>query len=129
MARGVQSVKFPSDMIYSLLNFLRTCAFIFLWYKILVPWQHWDYHTLTALSLELCPHKSGQLSTIIPNNHGITITYIILHILTILYPDTRNVKYMPIFNGSHSMDWLFFSLVGMSIFLNVFLVIIFYLNL
>ena len=51
-------------------------AFIFLWYKILIPWQHRDYRTLTALSLGLRPRESGQLSTIIPLNHGITITYI-----------------------------------------------------
>ena len=31
---------------------------------------------LTALSLGLRPRESGQLSTIIPHNHGITITYI-----------------------------------------------------
>ena len=31
---------------------------------------------LTALSLGLRPRESGQLSTIIPLNHGITITYI-----------------------------------------------------
>ena len=30
---------------------------------------------LTALSLGLRPRESGQLSTIIPHNHGITITY------------------------------------------------------
>ena len=35
---------------------------------------------LTALSLGLRPRESGQLSTIIPHNHGITITYIILYI-------------------------------------------------
>ena len=29
--------------------------------------------------------------------------YSILHILTIVFPDTRNVKYLPIFNGSYSM--------------------------
>ena len=43
--------------------------------KILIPWQHRDYRTLTALSLGLRPRESGQLSTIIPHNHGITITY------------------------------------------------------
>ena len=32
---------------------------------------------LTALSLGLRPRESGQISTIIPHNHGITITYII----------------------------------------------------
>ena len=30
---------------------------------------------LTALSLGFRPRESGQLSTIIPHNHGITITY------------------------------------------------------
>ena len=58
-------------------------AFIFLWYKILIPWQHRDYRTLTALSLGLRPREFGQLSTIIPHNHGITITY------TYIYRDSR----------------------------------------
>ena len=40
----------------------------------LIPWQHLDYRTLTALSLGLRPRESGQLSTIIPHNHGITTT-------------------------------------------------------
>ena len=44
-------------------------------YKIVLPWQHRDYRTITALSLGLRPRESGQLSTIIPQNHGITITY------------------------------------------------------
>ena len=35
-----------------------------------------DYRTLTALSLGLRPRESGQLSMIIPPNHGITITCI-----------------------------------------------------
>ena len=34
---------------------------------------------LTALSLGLRPRESGQLPTIIPHNHGITITYIYEH--------------------------------------------------
>ena len=29
--------------------------------------------------------------------------YSILHILTIVFPDTRNVKYQPIFHESYSM--------------------------
>ena len=48
--------------------------------------------------------------------------YSILHILTIVFPDTRNVKYLPIFNGSYSMLSVFF-LVGMRVVLNVFLVL------
>ena len=45
-------------------------------YGILIPWQHRDYRTLTALSLWLRPRESGQLSTIISHNRGITITYV-----------------------------------------------------
>ena len=41
-----------------------------------LPWQHRDYRTITALSLGLRPHELGQLSMIIPHNHGITITYV-----------------------------------------------------
>ena len=33
---------------------------------------------------------------IIPRYYGLTITYSILHILTIVFPDTCNVKYLPI---------------------------------
>ena len=33
--------------------------------------------------------------------------YSILHILTIVFPDTRNMKYLPIFSGSYSMALLF----------------------
>ena len=29
--------------------------------------------------------------------------YSIIHILKIVFPDTRNVKYLPIFNGRYSM--------------------------
>ena len=36
---------------------------------------------------------------IIPRYYGLTITYSILHILTIVFPDTRNVEYQPIFHG------------------------------
>ena len=36
-------------------------------------------------------------------------TYSILHILTIVFPDTHIVKYLPIFNGSYSMALLLFS--------------------
>ena len=38
-------------------------------------------------------------------------------------PDMRNVKYLPIFHCSYSMTLLFFSLIGMRVFLNIFLVI------
>ena len=34
-----------------------------------------ESRTLTALSLGFRPRESGQLSTIIPHNHGITLTY------------------------------------------------------
>ena len=34
------------------------------------------YRTITALSLGLRPRESGLLSPIIPQNHGIAITYI-----------------------------------------------------
>ena len=48
------------------------------------------------------PSGSGRLSMIIPQYYGLTITYSIAHILTIVFPDTRNVEYLPIFNGSYS---------------------------
>ena len=32
--------------------------------------------------------------------------YFKLHILTIVFPDMRNVKYLPIFNGSYSMAYI-----------------------
>ena len=53
----------------------------FLWYKIVIPWQHRDYRTMsiTALSSGLRPRELGQLSTIIPQNHGIIITYIYIY--------------------------------------------------
>ena len=43
-------------------------------YYIVIPRQHRDYRTITALSLRLHPRESGQLSIspIIPQNHGIT---------------------------------------------------------
>ena len=63
-------------VIISLLNFLgiwyHPCATFSLFPMV---WQHRDYRTITALSLGLRPCESGQLSTIIPQNHGITITY------------------------------------------------------
>ena len=65
-------------VIISLQNFLgiryHPCAtfLYFLWYKIVIPWQHRDYRTITSLSLGLRSRESGQLSTIIPQNHGIT---------------------------------------------------------
>ena len=65
-------------VIISLLNFLIIPALLslyFLWYIIVIPWQHRDYRMITALSLGLRTRESGQLSTIIPQNHGITITY------------------------------------------------------
>ena len=34
---------------------------------------------------------------------AIALSDSILHILTIVFPDTHNVKYLPIFNGSYSM--------------------------
>ena len=64
-------------------------AFIFIWYKILIPWQHRDYRMLTALSLGLRPRESGQLSMIIPHNHGITITYMYVY----LCDQSKNVRY------------------------------------
>ena len=64
-------------VIISLLNFLGIwfCLY-FLWYKIVIPWKYRDYRTITALSLGLRPRESGQLSTIILQYHGITITLV-----------------------------------------------------
>ena len=67
-------------VIISLLNLgydiiLALLFLYFLWYKIVIPWQHRDYRSLTVLSLGLRPCELGQLSTMIPQNHGITITY------------------------------------------------------
>ena len=42
---------------------------------------------------------SGRLSMIIPQNHGLTITYSVLHILTIVFHGTLTVEYQPIFHG------------------------------
>ena len=53
--------------------------------KYLYTWQHRDYRTLTALSLGLRPRELGQLSTIIPHNHGITITYICIYFFFLLW--------------------------------------------
>ena len=39
------------------------------------------------------------LGRLIPRYYGLTITYSILHILTIVFPDTRTVEYQPIFHG------------------------------
>ena len=53
----------------------RTETMLHVWYKIVIPWQHQDYQPITALSLE-----SGQLLTITPQNHGITITFLPVHV-------------------------------------------------
>ena len=45
------------------------------------------------------PSGTGRLSKIIPPYYGLTITYSILHILTIVFPDTCTVEYQPIFHG------------------------------
>ena len=45
------------------------------------------------------PSGSGRLSMIIPQNHGLTITYSILNILTIVFPGTRTEEYQPTFHG------------------------------
>ena len=47
---------------------------------------------------------------------GTVFLVILYFIFTIVFPGTRNVKYLPIFHS-------FFSLVGMRVVLNVFLVI------
>ena len=95
-------------MIISLLNFLgiryhpyatfffRTVRAPYCNYSI--PWQHQDYQTITALSLGLCSHESGQLSPIIPQNHGITITYYIPSPLTVHFPITHSMRYQSIFH-------------------------------
>ena len=70
--------KFPRDDIIPALLLLY-----FLWYKIVIPWQHRDYRTLTSLSLGLRPRELGQLSTIIPQNHGITIAYLYIGLFLI----------------------------------------------
>ena len=51
---------------------------------------------LTALSLGLCLRESGQLSTTIPLNHGITITYIYMCVCTkkIVIERTRDLIYL-----------------------------------
>ena len=80
---------------------------------------------ITAPLPRASPSGSGRLSMIIPRYYGLTITYSILHILTIVFPDrlmwniypystevipdSRNVKYQPIFHGSYSMAYYFFS--------------------
>ena len=45
------------------------------------------------------PSGTGRLSMIIPWYYGLTITYSIVHILTIVFPGTRTVEYQPIFHG------------------------------
>ena len=62
---------------------------------------------ITAPLPRASPSGSGRLSMIIPQNHGLTITYSILHnnILTIVFPDTRTAEYQPKFHG---VTWLFF---------------------
>ena len=54
---------------------------------------------ITAPLPRASPSGSGRLSMIIPQNHGLTITYSILYILTIVFPGTRTVEYQPIFHG------------------------------
>ena len=54
---------------------------------------------ITAPLPRASPSGSGRLSMIIPQNHGLTITYSIPHILTIVFPDTHNVEYLLVFHG------------------------------
>ena len=54
---------------------------------------------ITAPLPRASPSGSGRLSMIIPQNHGLTITYSILHIPKIVFPGTRTVDYQPIFHG------------------------------
>ena len=54
---------------------------------------------ITAPLPRASPSGTGRLSMIIPRYYGLTITYSILHILTIVFPDTRTVEYQPIFHG------------------------------
>ena len=56
---------------------------------------------ITAPLPRASPSGTGQLSMIIPRDYGLTITYSILHILTIVFPDKHNVEYLPIFHGSY----------------------------
>ena len=43
------------------------------WYNTVNPWQHWDHCPITVLTFGLRPQLK-QLSTIIPQCHGLTIT-------------------------------------------------------
>ena len=54
---------------------------------------------ITAPLPRASPSGTGQLSMIIPRYYGLTITYSILHILTIVFHSTRTVEYQPIFHG------------------------------
>ena len=54
---------------------------------------------ITAPLPRASPSGLGRLSMIIPRYYGLTITYSILHILTIVFPGTRTVEYQPIFHG------------------------------
>ena len=54
---------------------------------------------ITAPLPRASPSGSGRFSMIIPGYYGLTITYSILHILTIVFPDKRTVEYQPIFHG------------------------------
>ena len=50
---------------------------------------------ITAPLPRASPSGTGRLSMIIPQYCGLTITYSILYILTIVFPDTLNLEYLP----------------------------------